>query len=74
MSPTKYIDLERTISDGGVVHLRDPADCHAAICHGSFGAGTMRSSSDRNMVPTCFWCVVGADGSGIRWFKWADET
>jgi hypothetical protein len=74
MTRTKYSDLERTVGEGGVVHLRDPLDqAYASVCHGRFSAATMKKFKDPDSVPTCFWCVVGADGDGIRWFKWADE-
>lgn len=72
-SDTLYSLLRRTKGPDPVVHLRDHiGSAKLAVCGGRFAATSMDPNYDRDAVPTCFWCVAGADGDSLKWFEWGD--
>lgn len=70
-SKTPYSLLRRLKGPDPVVHLCDHiGSAQLAVCGGRFAASSMDPNYDRDAIPTCFWCVVGADGSSLCWFEW----
>ena len=59
----------RVKGSDAVVHLADLTRINIAACKGGFSRSSVMYVDDDALV-TCFWCILGEDGSGLRWYDW----